>query len=63
MQSMSKILAQDEGPDATGAIDSLVVASAKMEHQHRRKVDSSSSQLHLRSDRSRIFHEMDLHHN
>jgi hypothetical protein len=56
---MSKVLPQDEGPNAAGAIDRPIMASAKVGHQHRRKVDSSSRKLHIRSGRSRIFYEMD----
>jgi hypothetical protein len=55
---MPTILPQDEGPGAAGAVNSSIVASAKMGHQHCRKVDSSARQLHLHSNRSRIFHKM-----
>jgi hypothetical protein len=69
---MPMILPQDEGLDVAGAVNSSIMASAKMGHRHCRKVDSNARQLHLCSNRSRIFHKMDrskaahkcdLHHN
>jgi hypothetical protein len=56
LRSMSMILLQDKGPDA---VNSSIVASTKLGHWHCRKVDFSTRQLHLCSNRSRIFHKMD----
>jgi hypothetical protein len=59
LRSMPMILPQDEGSGAAGAANSSIVATAKIGHRHCRKVDSSTRQLHLHSNRSRIFQKMD----
>jgi hypothetical protein len=56
---MSNILSQDEDPGVAGAIDSSVMAFAKMGQQHHKKIDTSSRQLHLCIGRNQIFHETD----
>jgi hypothetical protein len=40
LRSMPMILPQEEGLGAAGAVNSSIVASAKMGHLHCRKVDS-----------------------
>jgi hypothetical protein len=56
---MPRILSQDEGPGSASAVNSAIMASVEMGHQHCRKADSSARKLYLRGNRSGVFHKMD----
>ena len=58
MQSLSKVLMQDEGPSIASAAKCPIVAPSAVGHQHCRQVNPHIGQLHLHRSGSQILHKM-----
>jgi hypothetical protein len=58
MQSLSKVLTQDEGPGTASAANHHIMAPLAVRHQHCRQVNPHIGQLHLRRSDSQILRKM-----